>query len=190
MEFYTDRVGVCRASATSTSVAISPSTPQTKYPKSLSIVDILRAGKLVPPPLKKAWSLEMFDVENCKWVKSSVLSVEIEETKFDSDAFRDAFRAKCVEKSSYLSGEWVIKKYRDEVTTTIRQQFQMSVEDHTRKQVQMHAVARNLTARFAAKEPREFGHILIYGKVFYSEWDNCPLTAEEYVSGVFSKYIN
>ena len=190
MEFYTDRVGVCRASATSTLVAISPSTPQTKYPKSLSIGHILRAGKLVLPPLKKALSLEMFDVENCKWVKSSVLSVEIEKTKFDSDDFRDAFRAKCVEKSSSLLGEWVIKKYRDEVTTTIRQQFQMSVEDRTRKQVQMHAVARNLTARFAAKEPREFGHILIYGKVFHSEWDNCPLTAEEYVSGVFSKYIN
>ena len=65
--------------------------PQTKDPKSVSIGDLLRAGKLVRPPQKKAQNLEMFDVENCKWVKSSVLSVEIEETKFDSGAFRDAF---------------------------------------------------------------------------------------------------
>ena len=96
------RVGVCRASATSTSVPISPSkkeeidstnatAPQTKYPKSVSIADLLRAGKLARPPQKKALNLEMFDVENCKWVKYSVLSVEIEETKFDSGAFRDAF---------------------------------------------------------------------------------------------------
>ena len=120
--FTQKRVGVCRASATSTSVPISPSknkeidstnvTPsQTKYPKSVSIGDLLHAGKLVRPPQKKALNLEMFDVENCKWVKSSVLSVEIEETKFDSGTFRDAFRAKCDEKSSSLSGEWVIKKY-------------------------------------------------------------------------------
>ena len=83
------RAGVCRASATSTSVPISPSkneeisstnasAPQTKYPKSVSIGDFLCAGKLVRPPQKKALNLEMFDVENCKWVKSSVLSVEIE----------------------------------------------------------------------------------------------------------------
>ena len=70
------------------------------------------------------------------------MCVEIEETKFDSGAFRDAFRAKCVEKSSSLSGEWVIKKYRDETSTTIQQQLQMSVEDHTCKQVQIHAVAQ------------------------------------------------
>ena len=84
----------------------------------------------------------------------------------------------------------MIKKYRDETITTIQQQLQMSVEDHTRKQVQMHAVARNLTARFAAKVPPEFGDVFIYGKVFYSEWDYCPVPVEEYVPGVFTKYIN
>lgn len=156
----------------------------------MSIGDLLRAGKLVRPPLKKDLSVEMFDVENCKWVKCSVLSVEIEETKFDSGAFRDAFRAKCVDKSCYLSGEWVIKKYKEEAVTTIQEQLQMTVENHTRKQVQMHAVARNLTARFAAKVPTEFGEVFTCGKVFYSEWDNCPVTVEEYVPGVFSKYIN
>ena len=88
----------------------------------------------------------MFDVEKCEWIKTPLtLSVEIEETKFDSGAFRDAFRAKCTDKSSSLVGEWVIKKYRDEAITTIQEQLQMTVEDHTRKQVQMHAVAQNLT---------------------------------------------
>ncbi|CAB4017492.1 transient receptor potential cation channel subfamily M member 6-like [Paramuricea clavata] len=87
-------------------------------------------------------------------------------------------------------GEWVINKYRDEAITTIQEQLQMTVEDHTRKQVQMHAVARNLTARFSAKVPEEFGKTFQYDKVFYSHWNECPVTVEEYVPGVFSKYIN
>ena len=31
--------------------------------------------------------------------------------------------------------------------------------------------------------PPEFGDVFIYGKVFYSEWDNCPVTVQEYVPG-------
>ena len=52
--------------------------------------------------------------------------------------------------------ETELKKYKEAITT-IQEQPQMTVENHTRKQVQMHAVARNLTARFAAKVPTEFG---------------------------------
>jgi hypothetical protein len=48
------------------------------------------------------------------------LSVEIEETKFESVAFRDAFRAKCTDKSSSLIVEGVIKKYRDEAITNYK----------------------------------------------------------------------
>ncbi len=133
----------------------------------------------------------MFDVEKCEWTKTHLtLSVEIEENKFDSGAFRDVFRAKCRDTSSCLADEWVIKKYRDEAVATIKEQLQMTVEDHTRKQVQMHAVARNLTARFCTKVPKEFGEAFQYGKVFYSQWNECPVTVEEYVPGVFCKYIN
>ncbi len=65
-------------------------------------------------------TLERFDVEKCEWTKTHLtLSVEIEETKFDNGAFRDAFRAKCRYTSSGLTGEWVIKKHRNEAVTTI-----------------------------------------------------------------------
>lgn len=66
----------------------------------------------------------------------------------------------------------------------------MTIEDHTRKQVQMHTISRNLTARFSAKVPEEFGESFQYGKVFYSQWGEFPITVEEYVPGVFSKYVN
>lgn len=66
----------------------------------------------------------------------------------------------------------------------------MSVEAHTRKQVQMHCVARNITQRFSAKIPEEFGHTFSYGKVFYSMLENVPVTIEAYMPGEFVKYIN
>jgi hypothetical protein len=65
-------------------------------------------------------TLERFDVEKCEWTKTHLtLSVEIEEAKSDSGAFRDAFRAKCRDTSSGLTGEWVIKKYMDKAVTTV-----------------------------------------------------------------------
>ena len=43
----------------------------------------------------------------------------------------------------------------------------MSLEDHTRKQVQMSAVAGHLTKRFAKNVPPEFGGTFEYVKVFF-----------------------
>ena len=54
----------------------------------------------------------------------------------------------------------------------------------------MHAVARNLTAGFSAEVPQDFGETFQYGKVFYSQWNECLVTVEDYVPDVFSKYIN
>ena len=66
----------------------------------------------------------------------------------------------------------------------------MSVEEHTRKKVQMHTVARNITQQFASKAPPQFKETFAYGKVFYSSLDDQPVTAEEYVPGDFVKYVN
>ena len=48
------------------------------------------------------------------------------------------------------------------------------LEDHTRKQVQMNAVARHLTKRFAKNVPPEFGGTFEYVKVFYSVLNKLP----------------
>jgi hypothetical protein len=68
--------------------------------------------------------------------------------------------------------------------------LEMSVEGHTKKQVQMHAVARNITQQFASKAPPQFKETFAYGKVFYSSLDGRPVTVEEYVPGDFVKYVN
>lgn len=65
-----------------------------------------------------------------------------------------------------------------------------TVEDHTRKQVQMQAVVRNITQRFTSRTPSKFGDYIHNEKVFYSVLDDLPVTVEELVPGEFRKYIN
>ena len=64
------------------------------------------------------------------------------------------------------------------------------MEDHTGEQVQMHAVARNITQRFSLRIPSPFGDTFSYSKVFYSVLDELPVTVEEFVPGEFQKYAN
>ena len=62
----------------------------------------------------------------------------------------------------------------------------MTVEDHTRKQVQMHSVARNITQRFSARVLSQFGDCFWYEKVFYFVLNGVPITVEEFLSKVNS----
>ncbi|KAK3701242.1 hypothetical protein QZH41_003204 [Actinostola sp. cb2023] len=166
------------------------SRPMTVYPKSVSIADLMRAGKLVKPPEATILKLGYFDVESGKWVTIPQLEVEIEQKHFASGAFRFAFQAKCIKVLTGLGVDWVVKKYSEDTAKAIMDTLKMSLESHARKQVPMHAVARNITARFAAKVPVEFGKVFKYDKVFYSTWNELPVTAEEFVPGEFSKYVN
>ena len=70
---------------------------------------------------------------------------------------------------------------------TIIDILKSTVEDHTRKQVQMHAVARNITQRFSVRVPTPFGDTFSYGKVLYSVLDELPVTVEEFK---IQKYVN
>ena len=84
----------------------------------------------------------------------------------------------------------MVKKYQPTSVKTITDMLKSTVEDHTRKQVQMHAVARNITQRFSSRVPSPFGDTFSYGKVFYSVLDELPVTVEEFVPGEFQKYVN
>ena len=163
-------------------------TTPTVVPKSVSIAQLLRAGTLVKPLKTTTLQLEHFDVESNKWVPACSINLQIQEEPFSSGAFRDAFKATCSDTG--LSGQWVVKKYQPTSVKTIVDILNSTVEDHTRKQVQMHAVARNITQRFSARVPIPFGDTFSYGKVFYSVLDELPVTVEEFVPGEFQKYVN
>ncbi|KAK3733351.1 hypothetical protein QZH41_013679, partial [Actinostola sp. cb2023] len=82
----------------------------------------------------------------------SSLQVNIEETKFASGGFRDAYLAKCVDSSSALRGDWVVK-----------------------------SCPKHNSARFTTKVPVEFGDAFKNGKVFFSIWNDLAVKVEDYV---------
>ncbi|PFX34098.1 Transient receptor potential cation channel subfamily M member 6 [Stylophora pistillata] len=161
------------------------------FPKSVSVTELLKAAKLVKPPATNitVLDLESFDVAEMKWVKSGSLTLEIEERRLANGAFRDAFRSTTIGKDAAQTA-WVVKQYQEEAAKTINDDLSMSLGDHTRKQVQMSAVVRHLTKRFAKSVPPEFGGTFEYVKVFFALFKKQPVTIEEFVQGEFHKYVN
>jgi hypothetical protein len=70
-----------------------------------------------------------------------------------------------------------------------------TVEQHTKKVVQMHYLARNFAARLHQELEQSsvsdvFGETLKYNKVFLGKIDSEYVTVEEFAPGPFKKYIN
>lgn len=74
---------------------------------------------------------------------------------------------------------------------TIQETLKISLEHHTRKQVQIHAVACHLAVKFGKRLLQaDYGEKLLYNKVYYSNSSKSPNTMEEYVDGQCFEYIN
>ena len=70
----------------------------------------------------------------------------IEKEKFAEGGFREAFKTTCLNPN--FNRKWALKFYKQEKAEAIQEILKISVEDHARKQVQMHAVTRYLAAKF------------------------------------------
>ena len=160
------------------------------YPSSISVASLLKAGKLVKPieRNKVTLTLENFDVLTQQWVDVGAEEFAIDTEKFSGGAVHDAFRASSVKQKKCK--EWVVKTYNDDAIKTIQDTVNNSVENHCRKQVQMHSVARHITQRFKAKAPQEFGECFEYNNCYYTTHNGKPVTIEEYVPGSFYKLIS
>ena len=125
---------------------------ETTFPASVSIDELLKAGKLVKPQSRNKVKLafETFHVKNRDWQVVIEQEVFVETQKFSSGAFRDAFHATTCNKAGRTQqGQWVVKTYNNKAVETIEDKINSSIESHTRKQVQMHEVARHLAKNFA-----------------------------------------
>ena len=73
-----------------------PAELETQFPESVSIEQLLMAGKLVKAQQKDrvTLDLESFDVKNRAWQNEAIPKLELllEREKFSSGAFRDAFK--------------------------------------------------------------------------------------------------
>ena len=162
---------------------------QKVYPKSISIDELMKAGKLVKPkPVTKVTlEIEEFCMGSRQWQLGQNITVMLEDEKFSSGGFRDAFMA--TETGSPAKRKWVLKKYNDSSVKTIEETLSLTVEDHARKQVQMHSVASAIATKFSSNAPDEFGQSFSY-KIFYTKLNEVPATLEEFVDGTFAKHIN
>ena len=169
-------------------VSKTPDTEETRYPNSVSIELLLKAGQLVKPKVKNQVSLrlEKFHLDEQEWVSlENSLDLLVDAQKFSSGGFRDAFLGVTKDKE-----KWVIKKYHGRAVNTITGTLNSTLEDHTRKQVQMHSVARHLTKVFSNKVPQEFGECFTFNRAYYTVYQGQPATVEEFVEGTFRKYVN
>ena len=161
--------------------------PETQFPASVSIDTLLNAGKFVQPrfPKNAVLNFEQFEIEAGTWKNVMNVECRVESEKFSSGAFRDAFHATTVH-----GDKWVIKTYNQKAKNTISETVKSTVENHCRKQVQMHAVARHLAKKFERKAPSKFGECFKYNRCYYTMFDGEHATIEEFVPGSFAKYIN
>lgn len=168
--------------------SVKPSVEIT-YPHSISVEELLRAGRLVRPKARKliSFEVEKFNMETRQWEPGMNITAMVDDEKFSSGGFRDAFLA--VEKGSSKK-KWVVKKYNLNALKIISDTLKTSVENHTRKQVQMNSVAHVIARKFSSKVPEEFGRCFTYNNIYYTQLHGRPATIEDFVEGKFVKHIN
>ena len=83
-------------------------------PKSVTIADLLGAGKLIQPEVcdDVTLQLESFSIIEKVWLKNDQINFQIERKHFAAGGFRNAFKA--VSNKGVFKGTWVVKKFQAE----------------------------------------------------------------------------
>ena len=170
--------------ATSVSVRPSPSVM-----RSVSLSQMLKLGKVIVPDIDVVTlRFEEFCISRMEWLEPFEVTLSMERKPFANGAFREAFLAKSI--AGLPKGKYVLKKYLEGEKQGIQALFE-SIELHTRKSVQLNALARNFAQRMAAEvQAAEFGETFSYGKVYYSSLNGESVTIENHLDGVFEKFVN
>ena len=166
--------------------------PFSEMPKSVSIGDVLKAGKLCVPKAETQAKLvlEQYDLTSHIWFKKEEQLFTIQAEKFAEGGFREAYKAYTVENGN--NKLWVIKKFKKDSWDKVAEVYGMTLEEHTRKQVQMHMAAQAIANRLVKKcrqfttQPQWF----VYSNAYFSILGDEPVTVELYVEGDFVKYVN
>ena len=170
-------------------VTKQPCMQDASMPVSISIGNLLQAGKLISPTQEKeiTLTLESFNIKHQLWLKQKSSNFRIQLQKFAEGGFRNAFKAYTTEDGS--TKIWVIKKFKEAAWEACGPTYNMSLEQHTRKQVQMHTAAKAITAQ-CTKKPGFRENWFHYHTIYFTILDDEPVTVEPFVNGAFVKYLN
>lgn len=163
-------------------------------PRSMSLVEMLKLGKEIKEAPTTEVQLFKFDLDQICWSKHpSVVEFVIEKDPFGTGGFRNAFKATSQAKE-FQSTTWVVKKYLPQAIEDIGVTGQ-TIEQHTKKVVQMHSLARHFAARLKQEMEKRnkvenFGEFLKYNKIYFGKCGEECVTVEEFIAGTFTKHIN
>ena len=193
-----EKIHVAKGAAKSLSsahVRTKPSPVKSQcFPKSLSVLEMLKMGKVLDKKCTTVITLHSFNIELMAWnIVPTAVEFVIEKEPLGVGAFRQACKATTTH-PQFAYSTWVVKYYLPKAQKEIEEANQ-SLESHTKKTVQMHMLARNVAIQL--KEAMEltidsgYEAPLKYNKVFFGVTDDGEyVSVEEYVSGTFMKYIN
>ena len=155
--------------------------------KSVPCSQMIQLGKLIPPSREIAtMQMEEFDVQTRSWREPFEATISLEIKKFATGGCRDAYKATALKG---LHGNLVVKQYREDQIEALDSLF-TSVENHTRKTVQMHTLAHHFAALLHSELPVGYGRSFKYTKLYFSKIKDDYVTVEQYIEGQFTKYVN
>lgn len=151
--------------------------PKKAFPKSLTVSQMIKLGKLIKPSgTCKTVVIDIFsfDFDTLSWsVLPKKVEFTIENKVLGQGGFRKAFKA-----SSSTHGfdgqTWVVKRFLEDVIHDITADLGQSMEDHTKKVIQMHQLSKNFTDQLAkiVKEKNvgeQFGPVLQFEVVYFGK---------------------
>eukprot|EP00794_Sanderia_malayensis_P013427 gene13427-14807_t len=162
-------------------------------PKSLTVLDMLKLGKVVVSSTEVI-ELHSFDMATLAWSRQPInADFKIDKEPFGTGGFRSAFKAYSTSQNLGAT-EWVVKKYLQCAVDVINATKQ-SLEQHTRKVVQMHTLAKNFAHKLEMQLGKdrkldEYGDTLKYRKLYMGRYNGEFVTVEEFIEGIFYKHIN
>ena len=168
------------------------------YPKSLSISQVLKLGKLVKvPPGRKVLNLFHFDLDHIAWSDIPItVEFEIESDPFAQGGFRSAHKASSVT-VGFSEKIWVIKKFLPDTIKCIKEELKQTLENQAKKGIQVHYLAKNFAEQMHKRVEEvcknEYGNTFFYSKVFQGkpkDENEDVVSVEEFVEGAFVKYVN
>ena len=179
--------------------ATKAQSPSKAFPKSLSVLEMMKLGKVVNEKSTERMELFKFDLADMAWSSQPFIAeFSIASEPFGKGGFREAFKATS-KTPTFQVQQWVITKYLKSAVDIIKETKQ-TTQQHTKKVVQMHMLARNFTQKLEQELKQGnnlelYGETLTYHKIYMGrihgqsseeEW----VTIEEYIDGEFTKYVN
>lgn len=181
---------------TTTTISVSSAVVRAQFiPRSMSAVEMLRLGREIKSTHDTTEiSIYSFDLEKMSWAPTPNKTLFVlDNDPIGTGGCRQAFKATSQTKG-FDKASWVVKKYLKKTVDDIVYLGQ-TVEQHTKKSVQMHNLAMSFTAKLQREvlkkeKADEFGEVLQYNKVFFGKCGNECVTIENFIPGTFEKHVN